>query len=152
MGEQFVAQLKQAWMLRQRQGKAHLRQGLQLVQQHRHQPRFSAVAFGVVDRQQTELLDQLARQWRDFQHPALPRCPASFLTAHIQAAHLGLHRGHHLVFNPRRNPDAPLRRREVAALGGVHPQHTTDRVGELHPVMLMTWRPGAGPEAFRPRI
>ncbi|MNJ62818.1 hypothetical protein D3C77_586730 [compost metagenome] len=91
MGEQFVAQFKQAWMLWQRQGKTDLRQGLQLIKQDRRQTRFGAVAFGIVHRQQTELLDQLTRQRRHFQYPTLPRRPAGFLAAHIEAAHLGLH-------------------------------------------------------------
>ncbi|MCY1456292.1 hypothetical protein D9M71_735020 [compost metagenome] len=52
----------------------------------------------------------------------------------------------------RRNPDSPLGRREETALGGVHPEHTTDGIGKLHPVVSMGRRPRPGIEALHPGV
>ncbi|MNL24209.1 hypothetical protein D3C87_1456330 [compost metagenome] len=137
-------------MTRQRQGKRHLRQTRQLIQQHIHQPRFLAVTLWVFHRQQTKMLDQLPGQRRHLEHPAPRVRPCAILAAHVEAAHFGAHRSHHLVFEIRWNPDAPLRRRKETALGGVYAKNAADRVGKLHPVVAMGRCPGTGIEAFHP--
>ena len=149
--DQLIAQPQQSLMPRQRQRKTDLRQIRQLVQQHTHQPGFRTVTQWIFHRQQAKTLDQLPGQGRHFQHPATAVRPFTIFPAHIEAAHLGPHRGHDLVFKVRRNPDPPLRRRKETALGGVHTENTADGIGKLHPVVAMRRCPRTGIEAFRPR-
>ncbi|MNP51138.1 hypothetical protein D3C76_1454370 [compost metagenome] len=99
-------------------------------------------------RVQAELLDQLPRQGRYFEYPALRRRPRTGIAADIQAAHFGLPGRYHFMFGIGRNPHAPLRRGEVATVAGIHAQYAADGIGKLYPVMAVAGGPGASAQAF----